>query len=186
MNRGFCLIHCQLISRVIIFHSVMLAFDNMRTSSTNSTWRILVSLDTLIPEICPSSKLCFSNRLSPSIAKMKRSRDNRHPCLSPLPLLKNYEASPLISTAKEEDVMQDIIHFILWGLKPTLWRISLRKSQSRKSYDFLRSNFSTKDFILCFFYTVKALMGCAYGILDTPSLEESHLFSRNVSWKNIF
>jgi hypothetical protein len=87
----------------------------------------------LIPVISPSSKLCFSNLLRPSITRMKRRGDNGHPCLTPLPLLKKYVASPLMRTTKEEDVTQDIIHLVMWIPNPILRRINLRNSQSTQS-----------------------------------------------------
>jgi len=128
----------------------MLDFDKIRTSSTNRRWRILVSLATLIPDNRPSSKLCFSKRLSPSITRMKRCGNNGQPCLTPLPLLKKSVASPLIRTTNVDEVTQDIIQFVIWSPNPTLWKIILRRSQSMLSKAFLKSNFRIRAFSLFF------------------------------------
>jgi len=48
--------------------------------------------------------------LSLSTTKIKRSGDNGYPYLIPLLGLKKGEAAPLISTIKETDLMQPIMH----------------------------------------------------------------------------
>jgi hypothetical protein len=63
---------CYIIIRLnISFHSTKLAFDIMITSSTNKICKTFISLETFIPEMDPTSRLFLSDKLRPSITKMK-------------------------------------------------------------------------------------------------------------------
>ena len=81
----------------------------------------------------PPSKLFFSNKLRPSITNMKSSGDRGKPCQTPLALLKNFVAFPLINTAYEEDVIHDMIQLAKCIPNLIFKRINLRRSQSMQS-----------------------------------------------------
>jgi hypothetical protein len=50
--------------------------------------------------------------LKPSTTRSKRNGERGHPCLKPLFEVKKGEATPLINTTKETEVMQAIIHLM--------------------------------------------------------------------------
>jgi len=109
----------------------------MRMLSTKRRCRILTNLETLIPVILPFAWLFF-RRLKPFITKMKRSSERGQPCRRPLPLWKKEEGSPFTKTTKVALVTQLIIQFKVVWLNLVWIKISLRKSQSMQSKDFLR------------------------------------------------
>jgi hypothetical protein len=66
----------------------------------------------LLEYMCCRTTAAARALLRPSATSRKRSGDKGKPCLSPLLDLKKGEASLLMSTVKETEEMQAIIHFI--------------------------------------------------------------------------
>jgi hypothetical protein len=90
----------------------------MRTSSTKRRCRILMVLKTLIPIILPFVCLDLRRRLKASIVKMKKRGERGQPSLSPLPIRKKEEGSPLTKIARFALVTQPMVHLIIGWLKP--------------------------------------------------------------------
>jgi len=132
-----------------------LAFVNIRTSLKNKRWRIFINLETFIPVILRSTWIFFNRRLRPSMASMKRIRDSGKPYRKPMPLWKNVEGSPFMSSAMFALVTQLIIQFRMFWRKPNLIKIILRKSQFMQSKAFLRSSLSMRKWVFFFFILCK-------------------------------
>jgi len=121
-------------------HYWRVPFVMMRMSSTKRRCRILMLLETFIPDILPSSCLVLRSSLNASIAQMNRRGERGQPFRSTMPIRKKEEDSPLTKMEMLSLTTQPMIHLIIDWLNPVWARINLRKSQSMQLKSFLRSN----------------------------------------------
>ena len=99
--------------------SFLEALVNKMMSSAYITWEIIgpLMLD-FIPTIFFSLRSCSINLDNTSWYKINRYGESGSPCLSPLLGLKYSDLPPLITTSKETEETQAMIHLMKVSLKP--------------------------------------------------------------------
>jgi hypothetical protein len=93
-----------------------------------------------MPNKSPFYWLRFKSKLNPSIIRMRRNNDNGQPYLSPLPLLKKSEDTPLMRIVKVANEMHPIIQFVM-GTKATLEQDHPKEIPTYAIVCFLEINF---------------------------------------------